>query len=119
MMTSVMSSGFSPSGDGVGRLDEIVDMPLLDEVIAVEAGVDEDVVAVAADQPDHHGDVEFARGVGAFDQIGDGEAGHRGVADGVDLVLRFRLGDQGSDRERGDEERQENAIETMKNPSAL
>ena len=105
MMMSVMSSGFEAERlERVGGLDEVVDVPFLEEAIVIEAGVDENIAAVAADQPDHHGDIEFAGRVGACDQFSDRKVRERGVADGVDLVLRFRLGGQGSDCQRCDDQ---------------
>jgi hypothetical protein len=95
----------------VGGLDEIVDMPILEEAVVIETGVEKDVAAVAADEPDHHGEIEFAAGVGVGHEFGNIETGQRGVTNGIDLVLRFRLGGQGSKRERGDDHGQQNTNE--------
>ena len=77
--------------DGIGRLGVIGGMPLAHELVAVEAGIDQDVVASAFHQPDHHGDVHLARGVGAGDESADREILERGVADRVDFVLWRRF----------------------------
>ncbi len=62
-------------------------------MFAVEAGIHKDVVAVAADEPDHHGDVEFAVFIGSCDQAADAEIGDGGVFDGEDSVLGLGLGE--------------------------
>ena len=67
-------------------------MPILEEAIVIETGVDQNIAAVAADEPDHHGDIDFARRVHAGYQFRNREPGQGGVTDGVDLVLWFRLG---------------------------
>jgi len=54
-------------GYGFRRPEVIGGMPLLHELVPVEAGIEEDGAPVAANQPDHHGDVEFAGPVGALD----------------------------------------------------
>jgi hypothetical protein len=75
------------AADGFGGLDEIGDVPLFEELVAVEAGVDQDVAVSGADQPHHHGDIERTRGIGARYELIDGEIGDGGVADGVDFVV--------------------------------
>jgi hypothetical protein len=50
-------------------------VPLFEELVAVEAGVDQDVAVSGADQPHHHGDIELTRGIGARYQLIDGEIG--------------------------------------------
>src|SRR5208282_2318586 len=93
------------------RFDEVVDVPFLEETVVIKTGIDEDIVAVAADEPDHHGDIEFAGRVSACDQFSDRKVREGGVTDGVDLVLRFRLSGYGNDCQRCDDQTQKNAME--------
>ena len=93
-------------GEGlVGGL-EVADGPGFEELRAVEAGVDEDGVAVAADEPVDHGDVDLLGFVGAGDEAGERESGDRGVADGVDGVAGgvgvCGLGTEGGREEEGE-----------------
>src|SRR5437762_4793788 len=64
---------------------EVIDLPVFEKLRTVETCVDEDSVPAAANQPDHHGDVQLARFVRAFDKSCDREVRNRCVADGVDL----------------------------------
>jgi hypothetical protein len=44
-------------------------VPVVEEAIVVETGVDEGIAPVPIHQPDPHGDIEFAGWVGARPQI--------------------------------------------------
>src|SRR5215831_69969 len=80
-------------------------MPLLEKLLPVEAGIEEDVPAVAANQPHEHGDVQLAAVLGAGHQLLHGEVGNGGIADRVNLVLRSGLAQRGrgeSRKQQGD-----------------
>src|SRR5438045_1936155 len=66
---------------------EVIDRPVFEKLRTVEPCVDEDSVPAAANQPDHHGDVQLSRFVRAFDETGDREVRNRCVADGVHLIF--------------------------------
>ena len=72
---------------GVGRLRVRRRMVLLHEPIAIEARVDQDVAAAAADHPHRHGDVELSRRVRVGDEITNSEWNRR-VTDRVPLIAR-------------------------------
>ena len=75
------------AGDSFVRPNKIVHLPCFEELGSVKAGIEENVVTAAANEPDHHGDVEFAIAFVVADKSGDGKIGEGRVADCVDLVL--------------------------------
>ncbi len=86
------------AGDSIGGDGEIHGMPLLDIAVAMETRIEKDVLAIAPDQPDHHGDIELTARLGAFDQAIESKAGNGGVADSVDFVLRLGLSVEGREK---------------------
>jgi hypothetical protein len=61
-------------GDGDSRGAVVTRLPLVDELLTVEAGVDEHDPAVRAlQQPDHHRNVEAARAIRAGHEPGHGK----------------------------------------------
>src|SRR5579862_2046127 len=83
----------------VGRFYEILHVPVFEKAVVIEAGIEQDVAAIAADQPDRHGDIEFSAGIGASDKFGHGKSRNGGVTHGVDFVARFGLRCGGWDTE--------------------
>ena len=57
----------------IGSLDEVLNAFSFDDVLVIAAGVNEDVLAAAPHQPDHHLQIDFAGLVGAGNQAGDRE----------------------------------------------
>ena len=112
-------------GHGVGRdaeslerlggTHEVGRLPGIEELLAVEARVHQHAAPRGvAQEPEHHRDVELARGVRPRDQLVNREAADRGVAHGVDLPgrtagcgqgRRFRPGREPETRKRGAVER--------------
>ena len=59
----------------VGRLDEVFYLPLREKVAVREAGINQDVMAIPANQPDHHGDVQLAGRIGSGHELRHGKVG--------------------------------------------
>ncbi len=91
-------------GDGLAGLDKIGDLPLAEELLAVEPGIHQNRVAVAADQPDHHRDVHLPIFIGPRNQPGDAEVGNRSVLYRKHFVLRLGLREGCGGEEREEQE---------------
>src|SRR5262249_25888582 len=63
-------------------------LPLLEKLIAIEAGIHQDVVAFASDQPYHHRQIHLARGICARNKSGYRKVADRRIPNRADLVLR-------------------------------
>jgi hypothetical protein len=74
---------------GLARDHESGGMPPLDEIVAMEPGIDENPAAIGAfEQPDHHGDVQPPTRVRAGDEAGCAERRNRRVPNRIHLVGR-------------------------------
>ena len=80
--------GDSGLSDGIRGFDEAVNFKLLEELWPIKAGVDEDIATVAANEPDGHGNGDFARGVSAGDEGVDWEIRNGSIADGKNFINR-------------------------------
>src|SRR5262249_9381959 len=65
---------------------EIGDLPLLEELFAIEARIDQNVLPAAAHQPHHHRDIELARRIGAADESRNSESRDGRIAHSVDFI---------------------------------
>jgi hypothetical protein len=107
-MMSVISPGFSPTAaKRLGRSYEVDDLPASEEALMVKFRIQQDIPAVTTHKPDRHCGSCFALGGRAFHEHRDGKAGKRGIAEGIDLILRrvaglLRLVDAFTKSERGD-----------------
>src|SRR5262249_3869768 len=79
------------AGDRLGGLDEISDLPLLDNFLAVETGLSQDVAhASRRERPHHLLNVPLAR-LTSGRHHSEREVGNHAVADGVDFIDRLLL----------------------------
>src|ERR1051326_313884 len=72
--------------DSFRGFHEAIHLELLEKLRTIEAGIDQNVVAVAANEPYGHSNRKFALRVGAGDERIDGEVWNGSVADGKHFI---------------------------------
>src|SRR6266481_3368428 len=98
---------------GIRGVEVTINLPVLEELWPVKAGVNQNDVPVAADQPDRHGEIELALRISAGYQRVNVKVRDGSIADGIDFIHRPGFRRRYGTGHRGEAEQDDYSLELV------